>query len=267
MAESTPTASRPASNASASGGAAPLPQPSYTADGDVHILDRLAVLYRYRRIALTVFVLTTAALMIQGYSTIPMYQAKAQIEIDAERATALPGITTPDNTYYEDPEPYYKTQYRIIKGRELTRHVIKKLNLQDRPEFNGTERPKSTPFTMLREAEQRIVSLVRPAKEEPTEAPKPDEAAEESNYVSAFIGRVGVNPIAGSKLVEVTFDSSDPKFAATATNALVDEYVESNLETKQFGTQNMIEWLDKELAKQLQKVQESDRAMATYRES
>jgi len=186
MADSTPTGSRPTAGA----GAAPLPQPPLGAagDGDVHILDRLAVLYRYRRIAVTVFVLTTAALMIQGYSTIPMYQAKAQIEIDAERATALPGITTPDNTYFEDPEPYYKTQYRIIKGRELTRRVVKKLNLQDRPEFNGTERPRATPFTMLHDAEQRVINLVRPAaKDEPAEAPKADEAPDESGLVSAFV--------------------------------------------------------------------------------
>ncbi|HYM23843.1 MAG TPA: polysaccharide biosynthesis tyrosine autokinase [Vicinamibacterales bacterium] len=263
MADSPPTGSRPAPTA----GAAP-PPPTYGADGDVHILDRLAVLYRYRRIALTVFVLTTAAMMIQGYSAIPEYQAKAQIEIDAERTTALPGITTSDNTYYEDPEPYYKTQYRIIKGRELTRRVVQRLNLQDRPEFNGTERPRTTPFTMLHDAEQRVINLVRPApKEEPAEAPKADEAPDESGLVSAFVGRVQVNPITGSKLVDVTFESSDAKFAATAVNTLVDEYVESNLEIKLAGTQNMIDWLDKELAKQLQKVQESERAMAQYRES
>ena len=32
---------------------------------EIHILDRLAVLYRYRKICLIVFVLATAAMMIQ----------------------------------------------------------------------------------------------------------------------------------------------------------------------------------------------------------
>src|SRR5436190_7404807 len=225
MADSTSAGPRPIPPSGA-----PPPPLTYGTDGDVHILDRLAVLYRYRRIAITVFLLTTAALMIQGYSTTPMYQAKAQIEIDAERATALPGITNAD--YYEDPDPYYKTQYRIIKGRELTRRVVKKLSLQDRPEFNGTEKPKATPFSMLRDAEQRVLGLVQPKKEEPPEAPKVDEAPDESGLISAFISRVDVAPITGSKLVEITFKSSDPKFAATAANTLVDEYVDSNLEIK-----------------------------------
>ena len=115
--------------------------------------------------------------------------------------------------------------------------------------------------------EQRVLGLMQPKKEAPTEAPKVDEAPDESGLISAFINRVDVAPITGSKLVEVTFKSSDPKFAATAANTLVDEYVDSNLEIKLGGTQNMIEWLDKELVKQLQKVQDSDRAMAQYRES
>ena len=48
-------------------------------DGEVHLLDRLAVLYRYRRLCVTVFVLTTAAMIIQGYTTIQIYQAQARL--------------------------------------------------------------------------------------------------------------------------------------------------------------------------------------------
>ena len=108
------------------------------ANDEIHILDRLAVIYRYRRIVVTVFVLATAAMMIQGYSNVQVYQAKAQILIEDERSTAVPGITSTDNTYYEDPEPYYKTQYKILTGRDLTRRVIKELHLENVPEYNGT---------------------------------------------------------------------------------------------------------------------------------
>ena len=42
----------------------------YPPENEVHLLDRLAVLYRYRRLCVTVFVLVTAAMIIQGYSTV-----------------------------------------------------------------------------------------------------------------------------------------------------------------------------------------------------
>src|SRR6266446_5568049 len=84
------------------------PGQAYSLDSNLHLLDRLAVIYRYRRISLAVFVLTTIALMIQGYSTIQLFQAKAQLLIEEERSTAMPGITA--DRYYEDLISYYNTQ-------------------------------------------------------------------------------------------------------------------------------------------------------------
>ena len=90
---------------------------NYSAASDeIHILDRLAVIYRYRRIAVAVFVLASAAMMIQGYSNIQVYQAQAQILIEDERSTAVPGITSTDNTYYQDPEPYYQNAVQDSHG-------------------------------------------------------------------------------------------------------------------------------------------------------
>jgi len=81
---------------------------------DVHILDRLAVLYRYRFIVMSVFVLTTLAIMIQGYTTLQLYQAQGRVLIEAERSTAVPGLA--ELQYYEDPQAYLNTQFKIIKS-------------------------------------------------------------------------------------------------------------------------------------------------------
>ena len=250
----------PASGSDARPPAATSPALMYNAANDeIHILDRLAVIYRYRRIVVTVFVLATAAMMIQGYSNVQVYQARAQILIEDERSTAVPGITSTDNTYYEDPEPYYKTQYRILKGRDLTRRVIKKLHLENVPEYNGTAvAPAGVPFVSELEAACRDSSSAATAAT-PAEAPKIDETPDESALVSAFIGHVAVTPVTGSRLVDITFTALDPKFAALAVNTLVDEYVEQNLALKLQGTQNMIDWLEQEVAKQQKKVQDSER--------
>jgi succinoglycan biosynthesis transport protein ExoP len=254
------------SGASTASGGAKSPDLMYNAaNDDIHILDRLAVIYRYRRIAITVFVLATAAMMIQGYSNIQIYQARAQILIEDERSTAVPGITSTDNTYYEDPEPYYKTQYKILTGRDLTRRVIKKLHLENVPEYNGTAvAPSGVPF--LSDLKQRVEHLVGRTPAASVEAPKIDETPDESALVSAFIGGVSVVPVTGSRLVDITFDARDPKFAALAVNTLVDEYVDQNLALKLAGTQNMIDWLEQEVVKQQGKVQDSERALAEYRD-
>jgi polysaccharide biosynthesis transport protein len=240
--------------------------PYAPAEQEIHILDRLAIIYRYRRIATTVFILTTTALMIQGYSNVRLFQAQARLLIENERSAEMPGVTNQNDSYYEDSDAYYKTQYRILKGRELTRRVVKSLHLENVPEFNGTAEAPSTPVTMVHDFADRVVGLVRPRQAvEPKEAPKPDETSNESTFVDGFIGRVTVAPVTDSRLVDVLFTASDAAFAARAANALVDEYVSQNLATKQQGTTDQLEFLTNELQKQQQKVLDSDRQLAEYR--
>jgi polysaccharide biosynthesis transport protein len=266
-----PATGRSGTPQSASGGAPGSPSgPSpagapYAAENEVHLLDRLAVLYRYRRLCATVFVLVTAAMIIQGYSNVKIFQAQARVLIEDERSTAVPGLQNEQNTYYEDPEPYYQTQYKILKGRDLTRRVVRKLHLETVPEFNGTKQPPPTPLSLLADLKTRVMGYFRkpaPAAEAPTVA----ETADESGMVAAFVGRVDVVPVRGSHLVDVTFVSEDPKFAADAVNALVDEYVNENLEIKLRSTQGMLDWLGNELASQQKRVEDSERALAEYRE-
>src|SRR5881628_3423651 len=199
MAEPTPPVPpRPSTSSShstpAAGGGG-----QFVPEGEVHLLDRLAVLYRYRRLCVTVFILSSAAMIIQGYTTVQMYQAMARLEINDERSTAVPGLANDLNTYYEDPEPYFSTQHKILKGRDLTRRVVRKLQLDTVPEFNGTAAPPPTPITMLHGLEARLIALIRPTPGAP-EPLKVDESSDESGLVSSFIGRVEVLPVRGSHL-------------------------------------------------------------------
>src|SRR5947207_11393756 len=102
----TPTSSSHGTAAPSSRGT-----PAYAVDEDVHLLDRIAVLYRYRTVAITVFILTSLAVMIQGYTAVQLYEAQAQLDIESERSVAVPGLMASENAYYEDPEPYFNTQF------------------------------------------------------------------------------------------------------------------------------------------------------------
>jgi polysaccharide biosynthesis transport protein len=231
-------------------------QSSGPADQDVRILDRLAVLYRYRYLALSVFVLTSAAVMLQG--------SQGRLLIETERAM-IPGLASAESQYFEDPQLYYNTQYRILKGRDLTRRVIKKLHLEDSAEFNGTAAPPRTPLTSLKDFWRTAVQPVKPARPaEPAKAAS--EVPDESGLVGAFLSRVAVEPVRDSRLVDITFRSLNPEFAAQATNTLMDEYVDQNLAAKLHTSQATLDWLQTELGKQQQKVEESERALAEYRE-
>ncbi len=61
--------------------------------------------------------------------------------------------------------------------------------------------------------------------------------------------------------------SSDPQFAARAADTLASEYVHFNLEYRTDATRKSLDFLAGEIAKQQKKVEDSERAMAEYRET
>jgi len=245
--------------------------PASPVDREIHLLDRLSVLHKYRRPALGVFVVVVAWFMVDSYSTTPMYRSVARIEIESDNA----GIGTPSdiaqNAGYEDPEIYFNTQHRILRGRELGRRVAGVLDLDAVPEFNGQGVEPTPVAQVIRQIKAYAWWPVRavmgtPPNPTPVEPPSPGESPDESRHVDVLLGRILVEPVRGSRLVDIGFVSADPAFAARAVNTLAEEYVAQNLELKVRSLEKSLEWLTGEVARQQQLVQQSERSLAEYRE-
>ena len=254
----------------------PLPAALPPPEHETHLLDRLAVLYKYRYAAAGIFVAVLTWSMVDSYTTTPIYRATARIQIDDETVSIGTPAEIAQNFVPPDPEVFLGTQYRIIQGRELGRRVVAKLNLSQVPEYNG-QGPKPTPLAETIASIKRVAMWpVRAVLGKPsapaTAAAPPARAAsgqtptDDLGMVDAFVGRINVYPVRGSRLVDVTFDSTDTMFAVRAVNAIVEEYVTQNLELKLGSLDKSLTWLTEEVGRQALQVQQSERALAEYRE-
>jgi capsular exopolysaccharide synthesis family protein len=255
----------------ADGPAAAVPLPPTGGGEPIHLLDRLTALFKHRRIAGTAFVLVITAMMAQSYSTVPLYQTSAQIEIQDERTTSVGAIGVNDPTFWQESEPYYQTQFQIIRSRELARRVVRRLELQNHPDFNGNAPKPRDPVTLLRQARAAASTWVRglvarpvPASTEPAAAP--GEPATENGLVAAFLAGVDVQPVVRTRLVNIVYTHTNPEFAASAANTLAEEYTKQNLEQRLQNTGKTLEWITAELEKATAAVKASDDALAKYRE-
>ena len=248
---------------------------------DTHILDQLSAVLRHSRLILSVFPVVVTLFMWQSYATVPLYRAQARLLIDDERTVPLGGMTANKPVFWADPEPYYETQYRILSSRGLSQRSIRRLDLSRVPEFSGQAPPQYGPLEAIRQARGAIVATissvgstvlgwVRPAENEPPATGDALEAenatSEERAQIAAFIGRIQVAPVINTRLVDVHFVSSDPVFAATALNTHLDEYVRFNLDRRLESTASTLGWLGEELVKQQMIVEQSEQALASYRE-
>jgi len=235
----------------------------FSPDPNAHLFDRLAIIVKHWKVAATFAVLVIAAMMYQTYTTISLYRAQARLQIDEEQTAAQTDFKQPE-LVYSDPEPYYQTQYKILQGRDLALRAVRRLKLENVPEFNG-HGPTPPILTQL-------IATVKAKIEAPfhTDSPAPTAqrtATNETQQADGFLGRVQVVPVRGSRLVDVYFVSADPQFAARAVNVLAEEYVNQNLEFRLQNTDKTLEWLTEEVAKQQNVVQTSERMLAEYREN
>ena len=196
----------------------------------------------------------------------PRYLAKSRILIQDERSTATTNLNANAGNYWEDPEPYFKTQYQILRGRGLARRVVRKLDLVHRgipsADAGGLLSRLSSARASL---SQTIRARVSPQPSGPPEAPARDETTEESAAINAFVGGIQVIPVSQTRLVDVSYDSPDPQFAALAVNTLVSEYIANNLDTRLVNTDETLDWLEQQVKLQQKAVEDAERAMAEYR--
>ena len=171
--------------------------------------------------------------------------------------------------YWTDPEPYFQTQYRILQSRGLARRVVARPEIARAPELRGEGPVSPSIGRALGSARAWIWNTLTSAFREapPAEPSAQDEGANERALTSAFLGGLEILPIRGTQLVDVSYVSTDPQFAAAAANALVEEYVAQNLEIRLASVQSSLDWLTDEIQRQQGIVAQGERALADYREN
>ena len=237
----------------------------------VHVLDRLSAIFKHRRLAGATFAVVVGIMMLQTYSQVPMFRTSARVIIQDERSVAIGSLNANDPMYWQDSDQYNNTQYSILQSRGLAKRVVRRLQLQNHPLFNGTAPRRQGVATAIADARRKVSSVVRgmfsrkPAMPA-IEPPSADEDAAEAGIISQFLGGVRIVPGVKNRLVDIVYESSDPQFAALAANTLAEEYTTQNLDLRVATIQKNLQWLSAEVAKQEKKVSDAEAAMTQYRE-
>lgn len=73
-----------------------------------------------------------------------------------------------------------------------------------------------------------------------------------------------IRPARQTRVLEVLYDSSDPRFAADFVNTLAQEFIDSNMEARWKMSQQTSEWLSRQLNDMRAKLERSDDALQKY---
>ncbi len=161
----------------------------------------------------------------------PMYKAFATIEIQRQETQIIEGGNV-DPVVVADAE-YMATQYELLRSRSLAQRVADTLDLPSDPLY----------------ANQTL-----------TRSERLDQAA------NVILKGLRVAPAGRSRVVEVEFISPSPAETARIANAVVDNFIQSNLERKYNTTAYAREFLEERLAATRVALEKSERELVAYAE-
>jgi capsular exopolysaccharide synthesis family protein len=208
-------------------------------------------LHKQKGIVFTCLTVSLLLAVLVNYTTRPVYQATTQILIDRDTPDVLPNKELVD--LVEGGYAYYQTQYQLLRSRALAERAVERLQLQQHPELMTG--PMMSPWERV----QRLFGRPPRSTVGPNGIPL-------SPAVAAMRSRILVDPIGGTRLVNLRFNAYDPQVAANAVNALAQLFIEQSLEFRFTTSTEATGWLSERLAEQQAKIDVAEKALQEYSE-
>ncbi len=213
------------------------------------LLEFFRVLGRYKYALLAMAILGCGAGAFFGLQERPMYRASGSIEIQGVNDEFLHlKSVDPNSTAEYSSETYLQTQIRILRSASVLQRVDDQLHFSTWPEYQ----PGAGRVARFRKA------IGFPAPETPVSP---------QAYLERAADNLSVQASGLTRVVEVSFDASDPQHAADFVNTLVNEFTEASMEARWKTTQKTSEWLNRQLGELKARLERADSQLQAYAKS
>ncbi len=231
---------------------------------EIHLRDHFAVILKRKWTVITFFIILVTTATIWSFKMEPIYKATCQILIEREN----PNVVKIEEVMAIDASgtDYYQTQYEILKNNDLAERAINRLSLDKNPEFN----PKSTGIsfgTIIGAVSSGIKSLLSGSKEASSKEEGKGHVVDKKNQIiKAYLGRLGIQPIRNSRLVNITFEAHNPELASQIANTHAKLYIEQSFDRKFSASHEAVAWLNERINGVRRQLEESEAALQRYRQ-
>ncbi len=241
-------------------------------DGPNQVISLSQVIRTVRRNFWLLVLVVFSIFSIVAFATLqmtPIYQSSAKVIVDQrENAVFDAGILS---GLPADPG-VFETELEIISSPVLLQRVVRELELQKYPEYNPSLYIPSDMEVFQANVKRVIKSLIPIGKEEEVkeEAILTEEEKAERLIVRAarILSRNITAARDGRKFVfNVTASSVDPDRAADIANAVANQYLVDQLDTRLEETRRTNAWLDQQLTDLRSELNTAESAVESYRSS
>lgn len=241
---------------------------------EIHLRDYFRTIIKRRHTVFTFFTIIFVIFLIATFSSTPMYTATTKVLIEKNEPANLAMM----NLYYAPYDPdFYETQYQLIRSTSVAQKVVKMLSLDrtydsylkgDKEGANivgGTIKWFKDVFSVI----LKVTGITKP---QPDALNKKEASADElmskANLLAKTISSsIIVSPIKNSKLVNISYMSTNPELAALIVNSVAKAYMEDILEIKMSTSKYAMRWMTEKADEERSRLEKSEGALQEYMRS
>jgi capsular exopolysaccharide synthesis family protein len=198
--------------------------------GELNLATLWRVASEWRWLILGTIAVALAGAIVLTFLTTPLYRASAVLEINPPTVEILDPQKSGTRMQQNDRD-FLVTQYGLLASRNLAQRVAQDLNLSGNPE-------------VVPEGIDRATGL--------------------KVATGALMSGFEVEPVQGSRLVQIAFTSPSPALAAQITNSYADNFINSNLERRYEASSYARQFLERQIAKTKSELEKTERQLVAY---
>ena len=203
-----------------------------------HLYDYLLILRKHQWLILSFMLAVVSITAIGTFRMQSVYIATSRIEIDRENSNILPFQTTDD--YMVDLDNYIETQSKILTSETLALQTVRSGALSGQTDF------ASDPSASDAFATGSLANMKPPPE------------------LGAFLASLSVKRVPNSRLMDVSFESTNPLQAAQIVNAHIKNFIEQNFQSRYEATTRASTWLADQLNELKIRVEKAEDARIAY---
>jgi polysaccharide biosynthesis transport protein len=205
-----------------------------------HLYDYLLILRKHQWLVLSFMLAVVTIVSIATFRMQPVYVATTRIEIDRENNNILPFQGTDSYDYMMDLENYIETQSKILTSETLALQTIRSGALA------GTADDPNEDLSSQAITTGSLANQKRPPE------------------LAAFLGSLSVRRVPNSRLMDISFESTNPLLASQIVNAHIKNYIDQNRRSHYQATTEATSWLTDQLDELRVRVKNSEDARLDY---
>ncbi|MBX9458390.1 MAG: exopolysaccharide transport family protein [Rhizobium sp.] len=192
-------------------------------------------------------------------NTEPTFQATSRLVMDPEQGRVSWQDAATGTIIIETAE--IASQVEIVKSEAVAQAVIGKLDLTKDPELLESR----SIYSMVRGTLASILALFEPESAVSTAGVVDAEEELMRRTMAAFLGRVSVQRVGQSYVLEIGYTSTDPRKAALVANTLAQAYIRVGMNDRADMARSGAKWLETRLLEVGQQAREASIAAEEFR--